>query len=154
MSEMVTDTATAKASSDVRWPAITVRLTASGWPTAASTLSERPRFSIAICAKSMTCLTSRACSGVRRQRAQRALERRLGALEAEDVELLAQDREVAALEQDPQVAAPPAAVSLSLSAWLASARRDLIVDSAELGAGSGRRRCRGPRRSAAPCRRG
>ena len=62
MSETVTDTATANASSVVRWPAITVRLTASGWPTAASTLSDRPRLSMAIWEKSMTCWTLRACS--------------------------------------------------------------------------------------------
>ena len=79
MSEMVTETATAKASSGVRCPAITVRLTASGWPTAASTLSDRPRLSMAIWAKSMTCCTLRACSesggSVRTVRSSAALER-------------------------------------------------------------------------------
>ena len=94
MSDTVTETATAKASSGVRWPAITVRLTASGWPTAASTLSDRPRLSMAICAKSMTCWTSRACWEPGGSVLQRLLERRLGALEAEDVELLAQQREL------------------------------------------------------------
>jgi len=47
ISDTVTDTATAKGSSDGLMPDITVRLTASGCPTASSTVVGEPRFSIA-----------------------------------------------------------------------------------------------------------
>ena len=60
ISEMVTDTAMAKALSDVRRPDRTVRRRAIGWPTESSTAPDRPRLSIATPAKSATRRTPRA----------------------------------------------------------------------------------------------